>query len=116
VYTAVAYRTAANALGWDLAHAWERLTRDTRAAFPSPAQRRAPDDPAYWLTDTTAALMHELRAPGYAERREYDDASLAFECDTPYRAQPCIDEGDMHCGHTDFLVATALRFCLDMPA
>ena len=137
--------TAANALGWDLAQAWERLTSDTRAAFPSPAQRRAPDDPAYWLTETcgevysigrltgkvqkrlsagpallqrrnTAALMHESRAPGYSERREYFDASLAFECGKPFRAQPWIDAGDMHWGNTDFLVATALRFCLDMPA
>jgi hypothetical protein len=138
--------TAANAFGWGLAQAWERLTRDTRAAFPSPAQRRAPDDPAYWFTETggevysigrltgkvqkrlsacpallqrrnTAARMHESRAPGYAERREYFDASLAFECGfKPYRAQPWIDGGDMHWGNTDFLVATALRFCLDMPA
>ena len=137
--------TAANALGWDLAQAWERLTSDTRAAFPSPAQRRAPDDPAYWLTETcgevysigrltgkvqkrlsagpallqrrnTAALMHESRAPGYSERREYFDASLAFECGKPFRAQPWIDAGDMHWGNTDFLVATALRFCLDLPA
>ena len=44
--------TAANVLGWDLARAWERLTRDTRAAFPSPAQRRAADDPACWVTET----------------------------------------------------------------
>ena len=60
--------------------------------------------------------MHESRAPGYAEWREYFDASLAFECGKPYRAQPWIDGGDMHWGNTDFLVATALRFCLDMPA
>ena len=39
--------TAANALGWDLAQAWERLACDTWVAFPSPAQRHAPDDPAY---------------------------------------------------------------------
>jgi hypothetical protein len=116
--------TAEKALGWDLMQTWERLTRDTRAAFPSPAQRRAPDDPAYWLTKTcgevysigrltgkvqrlsagpallqrrnTAALMHESRAPGYAERQEYFDASLAFERGKPYRAQPWIDGGDMH--------------------
>jgi hypothetical protein len=44
--------TTANALGLDLAQAWERLTRDTRAAFPSPAQRRAPDVLAYSLTET----------------------------------------------------------------
>jgi hypothetical protein len=136
---------AANALGWDLAQAWERLTRDTRVAFPSPAQRRAPDDPAYWLTKTcgevysngrltgkvqkrlpagpvllqrrnTTARMHESWAPGYTEPWEYFDESLAFECGKPYRAQPLIDGGDMHLGNTDFLVATALWSCLDMPA
>jgi hypothetical protein len=32
--------------------------------------------------------MHESWAPGYAKRREYFDASLAFECGKPYRAQP----------------------------
>ena len=60
--------------------------------------------------------MHESRAPGYTERRECFNASLAFECGKPFRAQPWIDGGDMHWGNADFLVATVLRFCLDMPA
>jgi hypothetical protein len=38
--------------------------------------------------------MHESRAPGYVERREYFDASPAFECGKSYRAW--IDGGDMH--------------------
>jgi hypothetical protein len=83
-------------------------------------QKRLSTGPALLQRRNTAALMHESRAPGYAERREYFDASLAFECGKPYRAQPWIDGGDMHWGNTDFLVSTALQFCLefclDMPA
>jgi hypothetical protein len=71
---------------------------------------------ALLMQRNTAMLMHESRAPDYPEWREYFDASLAFECGKPYGAQPWIDGGDMHWGNTDFLVATAMRFCLDMPA
>jgi hypothetical protein len=82
-------------------------------------QKRLSAGPALLQRRNTAVLIHESRAPGYAERREYFDASLAFEWTKPYRgyrAQPWIDGGDMHWGNTDFLVATALRFCLDNPA
>jgi hypothetical protein len=60
--------TAANALGWDLAQACERLTRDTRAAFPSPAQRWAPDDPAYWLTETCGEVHSIGRLTGKVQK------------------------------------------------
>jgi hypothetical protein len=41
-------------------------------------QKRLSADLALLQRRNTVALMHESRAPSYAERREYFDASLAL--------------------------------------
>jgi hypothetical protein len=51
-------------------------------------QKRLSAGPALLQRRNTTARMHESRVPGYVERREYFNASLAFECSKPYRAQP----------------------------
>jgi hypothetical protein len=128
-----------------MARAWTRLVDDTQRAFPSPAQRQAARDPAYWVTETgrevanvgllqgkvqrrlsagprvlqqrdTAAGMHEARTPGWEERLDLFEAAQASECSKGFRAIPWIDDGDLHVGNTELLVATALRFGLDLPA
>ena len=43
---------------------WEWLTSDTWVAFPSPAQWWAPDDPAYWLTETCGEVYSIGRLAG----------------------------------------------------
>ena len=60
--------------------------------------------------------MHEARTPGWAERLDLFEAAQASECSKGFQAIPWIDDGDLHVGNTELLVATTLRFGLDLPA
>eukprot|EP01050_Picozoa_sp_SAG11_P022296 SAG11_NODE_4181_length_2025_cov_1.713396_3_plen_111_part_00 len=109
--------TPTNAMAWDLARAWERLTADTLRAYPSAAQRRTAQDPGYWLTQTSRdvvnigrlhgkvqkrlskgltvlqrrdveAEIHESRGEGYAERVALYEASKPAMCGKIFNAQP----------------------------
>eukprot|EP01051_Picozoa_sp_SAG22_P019895 SAG22_NODE_3822_length_1515_cov_1.134887_2_plen_146_part_00 len=49
---------AADAVAWDLAATWERLTAETLTVYPRPEQRRTTQDPAYWLTLGTGDVLN----------------------------------------------------------
>eukprot|EP01051_Picozoa_sp_SAG22_P003717 SAG22_NODE_184_length_15968_cov_39.081858_11_plen_216_part_00 len=133
------------ALAWDLATAWQRLTAETEAVYPMPEQRRTPQDPAYWLTLgggdvinvgrlSGAAQKPLSRAVSTAERLRVESALRAatgvdagerlrlYEASQAgfhrafWKAQPWMDDLDLHWGNSELLVAAGLRYALDLPS
>ena len=60
------------------------------------------------------AHMHSSRAPGYSERLGLYLSSQQRECGSWLKAMPWMDEGDMSITNSDLLVATAMRYGLDL--
>eukprot|EP01050_Picozoa_sp_SAG11_P012185 SAG11_NODE_1340_length_5165_cov_3.807146_2_plen_388_part_00 len=117
--------TPAAASAWDLLQAWRRVVRETERAFPEPQQRRERDSPAFWLTLTDRRVGNVGMLPERAQkvlsagprRTEREDVRTRTQGDTGvgsaerlqlykasrgtcagayWRAQPWMDDGDLH--------------------
>ena len=125
-----------------LAAAWAQVTEEMLEAYPNPTHRRTASAPAYWLTLGGGDVLNVGRLPTQAqkalskgpmklqarvveaelagstevdaaERLELFAASKARSSGSYLKAQPWMDDGDLHFGNSDMLTVTALWYALD---